>query len=85
MRIGKCAVCGQDMFDPLLSEVKEANSRIEELANDILHDVLDLIIKYMSDIFPDDEIKAFDELFEGTEAYYNIRDMISMTLMPEEG
>ncbi len=85
MRKGKCAVCGQDMFDPLLSEVKEANSRIEKLATDILNDVLDLIIKYMSDVFPNDEVEAFDELFEGTEAYFNIRDMISMALMPEEG
>ena len=85
MRKGKCAVCGQDMFDPLLSEVKEANSRIENMANDILHDVLDLIIKYMSEVFPRDEIETFDELFSGTEAYYNIRDMISMALMPEEG
>ena len=85
MRKGNCPVCGQDMFDPLLSEVKEADSRIEELATNILNDVLDLIIKYMNDIFPDDEVEAFDELFEGTEAYYNIRDMISMTLMPEEG
>ncbi len=85
MRKGKCSVCGQDMFDPLLSEVKEANSRIEKLANDMLNDVLDLIIKYMSDVFPNDEVEAFDELFEGTEAYYNIRDMISMVLMPEEG
>ncbi|MBA7605909.1 hypothetical protein ES703_13045 [subsurface metagenome] len=85
MKKGKCAVCGQDMFDPLLSEVKEANSRIEKLATDILNDVLDLIIKYMSDVFPNDEVEAFDELLEGTEAYYNIRDMISMALMPEEG
>ncbi len=85
MRKGKCAVCGQDMFDPLLNEVKEVNSRIENLANDILNDVLDLIIKYMSDVFPQDEIEAFDELFSETEEYYNIRDIISMTLMPEEG
>jgi len=85
MKKGKCPVCGQDMFDPLLSEVKEANSRIEKLATNILNDVLALIIKYMSDVFPEDEIKAFDKLFEGTEAYYNIRDMIAMVLMPEEG
>jgi len=25
MKKGKCSVCGQDMFDPLLGEVKEAN------------------------------------------------------------
>ncbi len=85
MRKGKCAVCGQDMFDPLLSEVKETNSRIEKLANDILNDILDLIIKYMTDVLPQDEVEAFDELFEETETYYNIRDMISMALMPEEG
>lgn len=85
MRKGNCPVCGQEMFDPLLSEVMEANSRIEKLANDILNDVLDLIIKYMSDVFPEDEIKAFDELFSETKEYYNIRDMISMVLMPEEG
>ncbi|MCK4321644.1 hypothetical protein KAX08_03905 [candidate division WOR-3 bacterium] len=85
MKKGKCAVCGQDTFDPLLSEVKEANSKIEELATNILNDVLGLILEYMSDPFPEDEVEAFDELFEGTEAYYNIRDMISMTLMPEEG
>ncbi|GAH67214.1 unnamed protein product [marine sediment metagenome] len=85
MRKGKCSVCGQDMFDPLLSEVKEEDSRIEQLANGILNDVLNLIIKYMVDLFPEDEIKAFDEVFDGTEAYYNIRDMISMALMPEEG
>jgi len=85
MRKGNCPVCGQDMFDPLLSEVKEANSRIEKLATDILNDVLDLIIKYMSDIFPKDEVETFGALFEETETYYNIRDMISMTLMPEEG
>ena len=41
MKKGKCSVCGQEMFDPLLSEINEADSRIEELANDILHDVLD--------------------------------------------
>ena len=85
MRKGKCSVCGQDMFDPLLSEVKEANSSIENLATNILNDTLALIIKYMVDVFPEDEIKAFDELFEGTVAYYNIRDMIAMTLMPEKG
>ncbi|MBA7625797.1 hypothetical protein ES703_33229 [subsurface metagenome] len=85
MRKGNCPVCGQDMFDPLLSEVKEANSKIEKLATNILNDVLGLIVEYMSDPFPEDEVEAFDELFEGTEAYYNIRDMISMTLMPEEG
>ncbi|MCK4296238.1 MAG: hypothetical protein KAX28_06230 [Candidatus Marinimicrobia bacterium] len=85
MRKGKCAVCGQEMFDPLLSEVKEEDSRIEQLANGILNDVLDLIIKYMADIFPKDEVETFGALFEGTEAYYNIRDMISMALMPEEG
>ena len=85
MRKGKCAVCVQDMFDPLLSEVKEADSRIEKLANDILKDVLDLIIKYTSDVFPEDEIKAFDKLFSETKEYYNIRDMIAMALMPEEG
>ena len=85
MRKGKCAVCGQDMFDSLLSEVKEANSRIENLATDILNDVLDLIIKYMSDMFPKDEVETFDKLFSETEEYYNIRDMISMVLMPEEG
>ncbi len=72
------------MFDPLLSEVNEANSRIEKLATDILKDVLDSIIKHMADVFPEDEIKAFDALFEGTEAYYNIRDKISMALIPEE-
>ena len=85
MKKGNCAVCGQDMFDPLLSEVKQVNSRIENLATDILSDALNLIIKYMADVFPNDEVEAFDELFEGTEAYYNIRDMISMALMPEEG
>ena len=85
MRKGKCSVCGQDMFDPLLSEVKEANSKIEKLAINILNDVLGLIVEYMSDPFPEDEVEAFDELFEGTETYYNIRDMISMVLMPEEG
>ncbi|GAI88784.1 unnamed protein product [marine sediment metagenome] len=85
MRKGKCAVCGQDMFDPLLSEVKEANSRIEKLATDILNDVLDLIIKYMADVFPKNEAEAFDKLFSETKEYYNIRDMISMALMPEEG
>ena len=35
MRKGKCSVCGQDMFDPLLGEVKEANSRIEKFSTDI--------------------------------------------------
>ena len=85
MRKGKCAVCGQDMFDPLLSEVKEANSKIEKLATNILNDVLDLIIKYLSDVFPKDEVETFDALCEETETYYNIRDMISMALMPEEG
>ena len=85
MKKGKCAVCGQEMFDPLLSEVKEANSRIEKLANDILNDVLGLIIKYMADVFPKDEVEAFDELFSETKEYYNIRDMMVMALMPEEG
>ncbi len=85
MRKGNCPVCGQDMFDPLLSELKKKDSSIDKLATEILNDVLDLIIKYMADVFPEDEIEAFDKLFEGTEAYYNIRDMISMALMPEEG
>jgi len=85
MKKGNCPVCGQDMFDPLLSEVKEANSRIEKLATVILNDVMGLIIKEMHEVFPRDEVEAFDKLFEGTEAYYNIRDMISMALMPEEG
>ena len=85
MRKGKCAVCGQEMFDPLLSEVKEADSRIEELANEILNDVMGLIVKEMDKVFPKDEIQAFAELFEETKAFYNIRDMISMALMPEEG
>ncbi|TET80140.1 MAG: hypothetical protein E3J41_00060 [Candidatus Cloacimonadota bacterium] len=85
MKKGNCTVCGQDMFDPLLSEVKEADSRIEKLATNILNDVLGLIIKYMNKVFPKDEVETFDELLEGTEAYYNIRDMISMALMPEEG
>jgi len=84
MRKGICPVCNQDIFDPLLSEVKEANSRIEKLATGILNDVLSLIIKYMSDVFPKDEVKAFSALFDGTETYYNIRDMISMALTPEE-
>ncbi len=84
MRKGKCAVCGQDMFNPLLSEVKGADSRIEKLATDILKEALALIIKHMADVFPVDEIKAFDALFEETEAYYNIRDLISMALMPQE-
>ncbi len=84
MKKGKCSFCGQDMFDPLLSEVKEANSRIENLATDILKNVMALIIKNMADEFPEDEVKAFDALFEGTEAYYNIREMIRMALMPEE-
>ena len=39
----------------------------------------------MGDIFPKDEVETFGALFEETETYYNIRDMISMTLMPEEG
>ena len=78
MKKGICTVCGQDMFDPLLSEVKETNSGIAKLATDILKGVMDLTIKHMSDEFPEDEIKAFDALFEGTEAYYNIRNKISM-------
>jgi hypothetical protein len=85
MKKGKCAVCGQDMFDPLLIEVKKKDSRIDKLATEILNDVMDLIIKEMDKFFPRDEIQAFDELFEDTESFYNIRDMISMALMPEEG
>ena len=58
----------------IFSEVKQSNSRIEKFAIDILKHVMDLIIKSMSDVFPEDEIETFDELFEGTEAYYNIRN-----------
>lgn len=85
MRKGNCAVCGQDMFDPLLNELKKKDSKIERLATEILNDVMDLVNKSMSEVFPKDEVETFDELFEETEAYYNIRDMISMALMPEEG
>ena len=85
MRKGKCAVCNQDLYNPLLSELKKKDGRIDKLATEILNDAVDLIIKEMDKVFPKDEIQAFDELFEETEAFYNIKDMISMSLMPEEG
>jgi len=85
MRKGKCTVYVQKIFDPLLSDLKKKDSRVDKLATEILNDVMDLIVKEMEKVFPVDEIQAFDELFEETEAFYNIRDMISMALMPEEG
>jgi len=85
MRKGKCAVCGRKINVPLLNKLKKKNSSIDKLATEILNDVMGLIVKEMDKVFPKDEIQAFAELFEETKAFYNIRDMISMALMPEEG
>lgn len=85
MRKGKCAVCGRKINVPLLNKLKKKNSSIDKLATEILNDVMGLIVKEMNKVFPKDEIQAFAELFEETKAFYNIRDMISMALMPEEG
>jgi hypothetical protein len=84
MKQDKCAVCGQEVFDSLLSELKKKDSSIDKQATEILNNVITLIIKEMDKVFPKDEIQAFDELFEETKAFSNIRDMISMSLMPEK-
>ena len=85
MKQGKCAVCDQRIFTPLLRELRKKDSSIDKLATELLNDVMDLILKEMDEVFPKDEVQAIDELFEETEAFYNIRNVISITLMPEEG
>lgn len=85
MKQGKRAVCSQQVFEPLLSDLKRKDSKVDNLATEILNNVMDLVIKEMEEVFPKDEIQAFAEIFEETEAYYKMRNAISMALMPEEG
>lgn len=47
-----------------------------ELANRILNTVLNMVEDYSRDILTKDEVHAFYELFEATEAFYRIRDSI---------
>lgn len=54
---GECSVCGQEIFDPLLSELKAEDSRIDDLAHYIVNEVLyELNEEIDAELF--DEIKA---------------------------
>lgn len=53
----KCPVCGQEIYDPLLSELKAGGSRVDDLAHYIVNEVLNEIGQsYDTQFF--DEIKA---------------------------
>ena len=53
----KCPVCGQVIYDPLLSELKADSSRIDDLAHFITNEVLDGLDREL-DVELFDEIKA---------------------------
>ncbi|MCK4351803.1 hypothetical protein KAW65_00155 [candidate division WOR-3 bacterium] len=53
----KCPVCGQVIYDPLLSELKAGSSRIDDFAHFITNEALDgLNMEIDVELF--DEIKA---------------------------
>lgn len=83
---GRCVVCGQDLFDPLLTELrrKDKNSDIGKLAGEIVTDILDEIEGYMKVSFDEKEIRKFRALFNGTDALAELAAMIAETLMPNE-
>lgn len=82
LREGRCVICGQVMYDPLLKEIKEdADEEIKKLAQSILMEALDLLSQ-----------KGFMDVGEATRLIEEDKDsveeitaMIIMQLMPEEG
>ncbi len=57
LREGKCPVCGQEIYDPLLCNLKAGGSKIDDLAHYIVSEVLDELGKNI-DVGLFDEIKA---------------------------
>ncbi len=57
LKEGKCPVCGQELYDPLLKELKEEDSRIDDFAHHLVNEVLDELDKEI-DVELFDEIKA---------------------------